>query len=364
MARLAVGAPRPRLAIMHALLASAHDVAATCPPQKCDMTCVRCPSNAESNPSATPHYRPKFDSLHNRHMYPRYEPVPMGGSDGPGRLYRYFDQRVPPTASGQTSAVVLFVPGHAGHHEQVRSIGSEAMLAASARDLAIDFYTLSDGETLTAFDGSLLSGQARRVEAALATLTKRYSHAPTAGFYIVAHSMAGVATLEAVRRLAAAPSATDSARSGGDSSGSDSAESRQTLPPPPPLPIDAILLLGAPMQRPVIGCSASLSRLHFRLRHSLRNLTADNAGDGDTDGAGSALLASLPALGSITGGCADWMVPSHLSSLAGVVPPEALAFSASTLSIPGVRSTVDHNALLWCNQVREWETVLTWPDTT
>jgi hypothetical protein len=118
------------------------------------------------------------------------------------------------------------------------------------------------------------------------------------------------------------------------------------------------------MQRPVIGCSASLSRLHFRLRHSLRNLTADSAGDGDTDGAGSALLASLPAFGSIAGGCADWMVPSHLSSLAGVVPPEALAFSASTLSIPDVRSTVDHNALLWCNQVREWETVLTWPDTT
>ena len=129
-------------------------------------------------------------------MYPTYE------NQGNG-LHRYFDQRVPKTAPAAAQLIVLFLPGHAGHHEQARSIGSETMLAAYARDLAVDVYTLSNDESYTAFDGAILYDQIDRIEMAIATLSERYRDASTAGLYVIAHSMAGIATLEALRRIAA-----------------------------------------------------------------------------------------------------------------------------------------------------------------
>lgn len=263
-----------------------HHISSACSPQQCEMT----------------------------HMYPTYE------NQGNG-LHRYFDQRVPKTAPAAAQLIVLFLPGHAGHHEQARSIGSETMLAAYARDLAVDVYTLSNDESYTAFDGAILYDQIDRIEMAIATLSERYRDASTAGLYVIAHSMAGIATLEALRRIAA-----------------------REAQRPALLSVDAVTFLGAPLQRPVVGCSSSLRRLHGRVR---RWLSEENA----VAMASEHRTVVLPAIASISGGCRDGTVPSYLSNLSGLVPPAAIALSTTTQHMPGVQTVVDHTALLWCNRL-------------
>ena len=110
------------------------------------------------------------------------------------------------------------------------------------------------------------------------------------------------------------------------------------------LSVDAVTFLGAPLQRPVVGCSSSLRRLHGRVR---RWLSEENAVAMTSEHR----TVALPAIASISGGCRDGTVPSYLSDLSGLVPPAAIALSTTTQHMPGVQTVVDHTALLWCNQL-------------
>ena len=133
---------------------------------------------------------------------------------------------------------MLFVPGHGGSHEQVRSIARAALDAA--RDAAVDFYALGSGERFSAFDGDLLLAQAAAIRTAATVAQQDAGGAPIA---ILAHSMGAVAAVEAERAPAAG---------------------RVPLQPA------AIVTLAAPLRRPPLACSASLDRVYAGLREAAR----------------------------------------------------------------------------------------------
>lgn len=229
-------------------------------------------------------------------------------------LYRYVDGGVAQHLEQTTcDLVILFVPGHGGDFRQGRSLGVEILLAAFAAKVKVHVYTLSNDGAFSAFDGSLLEEQAVRVAGAAADISRHYMAEPRPGLVVVAHSMGGVAALDALRMLATARDAT------------------------PPLAVDAVILFSVPLQRPVIACSDSLAHLYRRVH---RFLTAD---DGN---------AWPPVLASIWGGCRDWSVPEVLSSLEPMrLSANFSALSMPSRSLPQVSTPTDHLSILWCRQL-------------
>jgi hypothetical protein len=274
------------------------------------------------------------------YMNPRYVPVRLPGEGAGGAvLYRYFDDLVFDTEERSCSLVLLFVPGHGGSHTQVRSIGSEVLKMAFARRKSVHVYTISTGEALSAFDGSVLEEQAATLRDALVALGETYRDQQLAlpGLYVVAHSMGGIAALEALRHSYSASALVDAAA--------------------PRLPTDAVLLLGAPLQGPPFACSASLSSLYVKLRDfwaggGSADFASSHSG-GQIGGRASTLSAPfLPAFASVSGGCRDWYVPPQMASLSGVVPIEAVALNgATTATLPSVSTPTDHLSILWCRQL-------------
>lgn len=256
------------------------------------------------------------------YMSPRYLPF-----DNSGHLYRFVDMRMPQDLGvphTDCRMVLLFIPGHAGSHEQVRSIGAETLRAAAAKHVSVHVFTVSLGEGLSAFDGAVLREHSARVEAALISISRQYRQQPAPpDLFLVAHSMGGVATLDALLRMR---------------------RTRRSEAPASLLSVDAILLLGVPLQRPVLDCSSSLSKLYRRVHRSLSRRGKEEDGDGHG-------LEGLPAFAAIWGGCRDRIVPAALSSLDGVVPRRAIALNLTSQVLPGVHTPIDHAALLWCNQL-------------
>ena len=256
-------------------------------------------------------------------MRPRYLAInkTIGGKHA---LYRYEEHGIPTGTDASTGAcqsIALFVPGHGGSHMQVRSFGMETLQAALARQVCVHVYTLSLGGEFSAFDGDVLSSHASSIDATLDLLSQRYQAPPRIGLFVVAHSMGAIAVLESLRRQ-------------------HHRNLRQNLV------FDALLLLSAPVQHPVLACSTSLQKLHHRIRWYFGNLSF-----AVSRGATRASEERLPAFGSIWGGCRDYMVPAKLSDIEGVLPRRAIALSTSSSRIPGVWTPCDHQSILWCNQL-------------
>ena len=234
-------------------------------------------------------------------------------------LYQFFDRgsRDGAHVDHATQHILLFIPGHAGDYRQGRSLGAEVLRESMRRQASAHVYTLSSDEARSAFDGDLLSEQAARIASALRFLGQRYARAqhgrpPAAGVTIAAHSMGGIATLEALRTLMAGKE-------------------------PLPIRVDAVLLLSVPVSRPVLACSTSLARLYRRVHDFWQSHAHD---------------AAVPAVASIFGGCRDGQVPAALSHLhGGVLPERAVALSLPSQALPGVRTPTDHLSILWCRQL-------------
>ena len=144
------------------------------------------------------------------YMRPSYTPLPLDAPH-PFKLYRYRERGHPQT-SARCSLAVLFVPGHGGSHEQVRSIARATLDVA--RDAAVDFYALGSGERFSAFDGDLLLAQAAAIRTAATVAQQDAGGAPIA---ILAHSMGAVAAGDALPCGSSFPSGVPSRRSPSES---------------------------------------------------------------------------------------------------------------------------------------------------
>lgn len=229
-------------------------------------------------------------------------------------LYRYRDGGVP-DSTRHCSLVVLFLPGHAGDYRQVRSLGNEVLRAANHEKFSAHVYALTNNEAFSGFDGDLLRQHAVQTATTLNLLCERYHVQPRLpAIVVVAHSMGGIAALEALRVLSSNGAST------------------------PPVRMDALLLLSVPLRRPVLACSASLDQIYHGLRHFWRQ--------------GAYTEQEMPAIASISGGCRDRMVPALLSTpTSALLPPNLSALSAHSSELLGVQTPADHLSILWCNQL-------------
>jgi glycosylphosphatidylinositol deacylase len=231
---------------------------------------------------------------------------------------------------------VLFIPGNAGSYKQVRPIAAEAAnhfyhylqhdghsVNAGIRNL--DFFTVDFNEDITAFHGQTLLDQAEYLNEAirfilsLYTDPQRTSRDPNApdptSVIILGHSMGGVVA----RTMLIQPNYQ-----------SDS--------------INTIITMSAPHARPPVTFDGQIVRIYndindYWRRAYLQRWANDNP------------LWHV-TLVSIAGGNLDTVVPSDYASLESLVP-ETHGFTVFTSGIPTVWTSMDHQAILWCDQFRK-----------
>ncbi|GAK67860.1 GPI inositol-deacylase protein [Moesziomyces antarcticus] len=255
------------------------------------------------------------------------------------RLYLYRERDFDPMDLPSGSPA-LFVPGNAGSYGQVRSVSSSAARQfykqnsggqlrdewkdAPAGVAHTDWYTLDFNEDFSAFSGSTLIEQATFINEVIAYLSNRYASPATRNFAagernttvpILAHSMGGIAA-----RLAA------------------------HMPNYPQGSIDTIVTLSTPHAYPPVPFDRSTEYVYSLINRP-------------TPAAPSGSPASVPPLlVSVAGGILDTQLPSDPSSLALARIGEDVApsrISTFTTSLPSLWSSVDHLAVMWCDQLRE-----------
>ncbi|KAF3918619.1 hypothetical protein AA313_de0203660 [Arthrobotrys entomopaga] len=255
-------------------------------------------------------------------------------------IYLYREENVDDTSKSALlkpkGVPVLFIPGNAGSYKQVRPIAAQAavyfkemlqgnvsILSSGARSL--DFFTVDFNEDITAFHGQTLLDQAEFLNEAVAYILSLYHDArkttkesdlpDPASVILIGHSMGGIV-----------------------------ARTMLTMPNYQSNSINTIITMSAPHARPPISFDAELVRTYERVNAYWRNSYS-------AEWASHNPLWHV-TLVSIAGGGLDTVIPSDYASIASLVP-ETHGFTVFTSAVPGVWTSMDHQAILWCDQFRK-----------
>lgn len=239
-------------------------------------------------------------------------------------LYREGYLQPQPDAFPPTGQPALFVPGNAGSYGQVRSVASSTAHQYWSHDYAenpsafagrprpewanltargIDWWTIDFNEDFSALHGDTLVEQAVFVNEVIVYLQSIYPDGPVK-VPILAHSMGGI-----VSRLAMA------------------------LPEHPPRSVDTLVTLSTPHAYPALAFDDGIARVY-------RTINAVSA------------LPDAPLLVSIAGGALDVQVSSDAANVAVSPVWKGERISISSNAIPGAWCSVDHLAIMWCDQIR------------
>ncbi|KAJ1834291.1 GPI inositol deacylase [Coemansia sp. RSA 2711] len=227
---------------------------------------------------------------------------------------------------------VLFVPGNAGSHKQVRSIASATASAfvelvgkrpelVDQGMVGYDFFTLGLNEELTALHGYSILEQADFVNDAIRYILAQYPRtrarhrlskdtefASPASVVVVGHSMGGVVARTAF-----------------------------TLGNHMPGSAQALFTLSTPHSSPTASLEWHVEQVYTRVnqfwRHGFRNGTLDDV-----------------SLVSIAGGNLDSMINSDYTYV-GSLAPARNALSVLSSGINDVWLGQDHQSVLWCGQM-------------
>ncbi|KAI7924050.1 GPI inositol-deacylase [Pyricularia oryzae] len=230
---------------------------------------------------------------------------------------------------------VLFIPGNAGSYRQVRSIASEA--ATYYRDVVrhderalrrgarpLDFFSVDFNEDFTAFHGRTLLDQAEYLNEAVRYIlslyldprkSERESGVPDpTSVIVIGHSMGGVV-----------------------------ARTMLTMANYQANSINTILTMSAPHARAPVSFDGLMVRTYREIndywRHAFLKPSRENPLEQVT-------------LVSVAGGGLDTIVPSDYASIESLVPGTN-GFTVYTSSIPTVWTSMDHQAIMWCDQFRK-----------
>jgi len=249
-------------------------------------------------------------------MWPNYYPVP-GSFEASDFSLKYkilgyshgnltLEQR---QNLNNVSKVVLFVPGNAGSFQQVRSIGCELVedcaeglhLKNVREEVNVMVYTLDFDEELSALSGLFLRDQTQFTVDMLRLIGKRHKDAQVVLF---AHSMGGIVAREVLAQMDADP---------------------ELLPE---VNILGMISVATPHVSPMIG-------MDFVMLDIYRDIWQHQD--------------SKRAYLSFAGGYRDNLVRSELAQL----HREQYERSASVLTstLPEVGMSIDHLAILWCNEL-------------
>ncbi|WVW79048.1 hypothetical protein I302_101011 [Kwoniella bestiolae CBS 10118] len=224
------------------------------------------------------------------------------------QVYHYREQGldIDSTLAGHP---VVFIPGNAGSYQQVRSIASSAARQyqeGSSGEQGIrrlDFFTIDFNEDFSAFSGRTLSTQAEFIKHSVRRILDEYDHLPAVEqprqVTLLAHSMGGIAA-----RLAVAE------RDIGEM-------------------VDMIITMSTPHITPPLTIEWDMERIYRTISHPVH-----------------------PLLISLCGGISDTQVVSDSCALPSSLVSESDGFATFTTGIPGAWTGVDHQAMVWCHQVR------------
>lgn len=179
-------------------------------------------------------------------------------------------------------------------------------------DLPLDFFTVNFQEDLTAFDGTTVIDQAEYLNQAIAYILSLYSSHPNppTSVIVIGHSMGGIVARTMVTL--------DSYIHGS---------------------INTILTLATPHVLPPVSFDKGIVGLYHNVNEFWKTETAPGGKLEDT------------LLVSVTGGIRDQMIPAEYSSVDTFLPPTN-GFAVATTSIPDVWMSIDHQAMVWCHQLR------------
>lgn len=231
---------------------------------------------------------------------------------------------------------VLFIPGNAGSYKQVRPIAAEAAThfhdvvrhdpaAINAGARTLDFFTVDFNEDITAFHGQTMLDQAEYLNEAIAYILSLY-HDPRrsqrdpdlpdpTSVIILGHSMGGIVA----RTMLVMPNYQSNS-------------------------INTIITMSAPHARPPVSFDAEIVRTYGQINEYWRQAYSQKWANNNP-------LWHVTLI-SIAGGGLDSVVPSDYASLESLVP-DTHGFTVFTSSVPNVWTSMDHQAILWCDQFRK-----------
>ncbi|CAG8664211.1 24755_t:CDS:10, partial [Dentiscutata erythropus] len=275
-------------------------------------------------------------------MYPSY--IKQHGFDseqtrfaGKYGLYLYRDGMYD-RSDQPTGIPALFIPGNAGSYKQVRSIASETselyydkILRESDSQNSgvrpIDFFTVDFNEEFSALHGHSLLEQAEYLNDAIRYILSLYPavrkgqqtdpsiqpHPDPTAVIIIGHSMGGVV-----------------------------ARTLFTMPNYQPESINTILTMATPHILPPAPFDWQISKIYTDINDFWRNGYSQSAASQNS-------LADVTLI-SIAGGNLHTVVCSDSANINSLVPASH-GFTVFTTSIPNVWTAMDHQCILWCNQL-------------
>ncbi|KAI1497677.1 GPI inositol-deacylase [Biscogniauxia marginata] len=231
---------------------------------------------------------------------------------------------------------VLFIPGNAGSYKQVRSIASESAryfhdvlqhdaTASESGVKNLDFFSVDFNEDFTAFHGQTMLDQAEYVNEAVRYILSLYLDPQTSerdpnlpdpsSVIILGHSMGGIVARTAF-----------------------------IMPNYQPNSINTIITMSAPHARPPVTFDPLIVKIYQDINEYWRHAYSKKSSSENSLG--------QVTLVSIAGGGLDTVVPSDYASLESIVP-ETHGFTVFTSTIPNVWTSMDHQAITWCDQSRK-----------
>ncbi|CAL1282554.1 unnamed protein product [Larinioides sclopetarius] len=202
---------------------------------------------------------------------------------------------------------VLFIPGNAGSHRQVRSLGSVALRMGHSlhTNTFFNFFTIDFNEEISALYGGTLKDQTEYVFACIKHIQSLYSLEKK--IILIGHSMGGVI-----------------------------AKAVFSLPSFNPADISLIITLAAPHKEPVVAADTAIVNFYAKIRETWKYRNKKGFSD-------------IPVI-SIGGGQRDILVRSDLTSN-NFQHQNVRDIEVLTSSIPGVWVSTDHLAIVWCKQL-------------
>ncbi|KAF3593389.1 hypothetical protein DY000_02025425 [Brassica cretica] len=309
------------------------------------------------------------------YMYPTYIPISVtDGATPPGRygLYLYhegwrkidFKEHI----SKLSGVPVLFIPGNAGSYKQasiiVRSVAAESDRAFQGGPFERTFYQ----------EASLFRGEGEDTESVEYDLSSQYSnrldwfavdlegeHSAMDGRILEEHTEYVVYAIHRIldqykeshdtREREGAAVSSNLPRNVilvGHSMGGFVARAAAVHPRLRKSAVQTILTLSSPHQSPPLALQPSLGHYFSRVNQEWKKGYEVQTSPGGSYVA-DPLLSGVVVV-SIAGGYNDYQVRSKLESLDGIVPASH-GFMISSTSMKNVWLSMEHQAILWCNQL-------------
>ncbi|EKX43074.1 hypothetical protein GUITHDRAFT_140667 [Guillardia theta CCMP2712] len=288
------------------------------------------------------------------YMMPNYYTIPVPHASWETKLsYSLLLYREGSQPFHKRGIPVLFIPGNAGSGKQVRSMASEAArehVRNSSRG-HLDFWAVDFEDELSALSGDLLLSQTKFVCRCIPYILESYKERgmEPGGIVLVAHSMGGH-----IARIVAGSFCEEEV---------DVAAVLSLASPQTGLPV-----VTDPLLQRLIDTGAELWRQHFfpspshgdaagwsSLSSSTPSKRSQRWGSFNTPLVRiSRHCSSLNEIASVSvgGGLRDLLVGTERCDLSRICPPTH-CLSVSSTAVAGVWMPIDHQAILWCNQMVE-----------